>query len=71
LHFQKQAKRRHIYTHRLLKEELNSTHYSQSTIHKARDLGLIDRVEGEPPGPSQFPPVYNKTIKAAGCSNTT
>jgi hypothetical protein len=62
---------RHIYTNRLPKEELNSTHYAQSTIRKARDLRLIDRVEGEPLGPGQFPPVYNKTIKAAGCSNTT
>lgn len=39
--------------------ELGTTGYGQITLQRAKSEGLIERKEGEPSGPGQFPPVFN------------
>jgi DNA-binding MarR family transcriptional regulator len=48
-------------TTRALHEQLG-THSDRmnAIIRKAHELGYIDRIRGEPPGPGQFRPVYNR-----------
>jgi hypothetical protein len=37
-------------------------------IRKAEELGLIDRIPGEPPGPGQFAPKYIFShLRASSC----
>jgi hypothetical protein len=47
-----------ISTYKLLKQ-LGSTNHAQAFIARAKREGLIGRNEGEPPGPGQFPPMFN------------
>ena len=48
-----------IKTRKLLDEIRSHDTYTQRVLDKAQKQGLIERVKGEPPAPSQFPPVYN------------
>jgi hypothetical protein len=43
----------------VLLEELGSRANRINDIIAAEQLKLIERIEGEPPGPGQFPPVFN------------
>jgi hypothetical protein len=45
--------------------QLGTTGYGQTTLRRAVKEGLIKRKEGDPPGPGQFPPVFN-TITEKG-----
>jgi hypothetical protein len=54
-----------IPTLKLLDEIGSRATYTQNVIIKAYKLGLIDRKQGESPGPGQFKPVIN-TITEKG-----
>jgi hypothetical protein len=43
-----------------LHQELGAhTNRTNAIIRKAHEIGLIDRIEGERPGPGQFAPLFN------------
>jgi hypothetical protein len=47
-----------------LHQELGAhTNRTNAIIRKAHELGLIDRIQGERPGPGQFAPLYNVITK--------
>jgi len=48
-----------ITTRKLLDEIRSHDTYTQRVLDKAQKQGLIERVKGEPPGPGQFPPIFN------------
>lgn len=54
-----------IPTLKLLDEIGSRATYTQRVINKAAKEGLIERKEGEPPGPGQFAPMIN-TITERG-----
>jgi DNA-binding MarR family transcriptional regulator len=47
-----------------LHEQLGAhTNRTNAIIRKAHEMGLIDRIQGERPGPGQFAPIFNVTTE--------